>query len=154
MIDIIGSKATLDDVEPSDEDWYAHVAYIDGKKCILLTHVRTLFSVMRLNVGVGILRPIQTYAFSQIVRELEREGFRRDALGVIDHRNIRLARTRDRSVLGSMNDMVIVARHIIRAEGGLASCNEDELNSHLHGTPNGARGYATPLELVGRGVAQ
>lgn len=154
MIDVIGGEPTLVDAEPSHDDWYANVMYVDGKKCVLLTHVGTLFSVMRLNVGVSALRPIQTYVVSQIVRELQREGFGRNALGVVDHRDVRLARTRDRSVLGSMNDMVIMARHIIRAEGGLAKCEEDVLNSQLHQVPNAARGFASPSGLVAQRVAK
>jgi hypothetical protein len=49
-----------------------------------------------------------------------------------------------------MNDMVIMARHIIRSEGGLGGCNVVGLNHLLHDTSNGARGFATPLELVSR----
>ena len=87
--------------------------YIDGKKCILLVHDGTLFSSLTLNVGVGLLRPIAGYVYSQIVQALESEGFPPDALGDVDYRQIRLARTRSRSLLGSMNDMVIMARHVI-----------------------------------------
>ena len=150
MLDVIGGKPELVDVEPSIEDWYANVVYIDGKKCVLLVHDGTLFSSLTLNVGVGLLRPIGGYVYSQIVRALESEGLPPDALGDIDYRQIRLARTRSRSVLGSMNDMVIMARHIIRSEGGLEGCDVARLNHFLRDTPNGARGFATPLELVSR----
>jgi hypothetical protein len=153
MLDVIGGKPELIDIGPSDDDWYANVVYIDGKKCVLLVHVSTLFSTMALNVGVGLLRPIGGYVYSQIVRALEREGFPRDALGVIDYHQIHLAPTRSRSVLGSMNDMVIMARQIIRSGGGLANCDVGKLNRLLHDTPNQARGLATPLELVRQRLA-
>jgi hypothetical protein len=150
MLDAIGGKPELVDVEPSIDDWYANVIYIDGKKCVLLVHDGTLFASLALNVSVGMLRPIGGHVYSQIVRALESEGLPPDALGDIDYRQISLARTRSRSVLGSMNDMVIMARHIIRSEGGLGGCNVVGLNHLLHDTPNGARGFATPLELVSR----
>src|ERR1700719_3208198 len=104
MLDVIGGKPELIDIGPIDDHWHANVVYIDGKKCVLLVHVSTLFSPMALNVGVLLLRPIGGYVYSQIVRALEREGFPRDALGVIDYHQIHLAPTRSRSVLGSMND--------------------------------------------------
>ena len=153
MLDVIGGKPDLVDVEPSVEDWYANVFYIEGKKCVLLVHDDTLFSSLTLNVGVGLLRPIGGYVYSQISRGLECEGLPPDALGAIDCRHIRLARTRSRSVLGSMNDMAIMARHVIRSEGGLEVCDVARLNHFLRDTPNGARGFATPVELVGRRLA-
>jgi hypothetical protein len=153
MLDVIGGKPELIDIAPSDDDWYANVVYIDGKKCVLLVHVGTLFSTMALNVGVGLLRPISGYVYSQIVRALESEGFPREALGAVDYKQIHLAPTRSRSVLGSMNDMVIMARHIIRSEGGLAQCDVNKLNRLLHDTPNQSRGFATPLKLVRQRLA-
>jgi hypothetical protein len=36
MLDVICGKPELVDVEPSVQDWYANVVYIDGKKCVLL----------------------------------------------------------------------------------------------------------------------
>ncbi|HEY5025114.1 MAG TPA: hypothetical protein VII76_09065 [Acidimicrobiales bacterium] len=150
MLDVIGGKPKLVDVEPSVEDWYANVVYIDGKKCVVLVHDGTLFSSLTVNVGVGTLRPTGGYVYSQIVRALESEGLPPDALGDIDYRQIRLARTRSRSVFGSMNDMMIMARHVIRSEGGFEGCDVARLNHFLRDTPNGAWGFATPLELVSR----
>ena len=154
MLDVLGGKPDLVDVGPDDDDWYANVVYIDGRKCVLFVHAGTLFSSMTLNVNVGLLRPIGGYVFSQIVRALESEGFPPDALGVIDDKQVRLARTHRKSVLGSMNDMVIMARHVIRSDGGLERCDVTKLNHFLHDTPNGARGFATPLELVRARVSQ
>lgn len=154
MLDVIGGRPELVEALPSDDDWYANATYIDGKKCVLLTHVGTLFSVISLNVYVGILRPVAGWVFTQIVRALDAEGLPRDALGSVDYKDIRLARTADRGVLGSMNDMVHLARHIIGAEGGLERCDVTKLNRFLNDTPNRSRGFATPLELVGRRVAE
>jgi len=153
MLDVIGGKPELLDAEPSDDDWYANVVYIDGKKCVLLVHDGTLFSSLTLNVGVGLLRPISGFVYSQIVRGLESEGFPPDALGAIDYKQIHPAPTRSRSVLGSMNDMVIMARRVIGSEGGLERCDVAKLSHFLRNTPNGARRFATPLELVSRRLA-
>ena len=153
MLDVLGGEPQLVDSPLAHDDWYANIFYVQGKKSVLLTHVGTLFSTVSLNVGVGLLRPIGGFVFTQIVRALRAEGLPEDALGKIDDKDVRLARTADRSVLGSMNDMVQMVRHIIRAEGGLGAGDAESLNRFLHKTPNGARGFATPLELVGRRVS-
>ena len=54
----------------------------------------------------------------------------------------------DRSVVGSMNDLIQLSRYIIGSMGGLAHCDPSEVHRLLHDTPNGARGYASPLDLV------
>ncbi len=37
-------------IEPSDEDWYANLLWLDGRKCLLLAHAGTLFSVFVPNI--------------------------------------------------------------------------------------------------------
>ena len=153
LLDLIGEKSKFADIEPSNEDWYGNAFWIDGRKCVLLVQVATLYSVLALDIRVGDLRPPGGFVFTQIVRALDREGLPRNAFGGIDAHNVRLARTMDRSVVGSMNDMVHLTRHIIGSTGGLAQCDPSEVHRLLHGTPNGARGYATPLELVRANLA-
>jgi hypothetical protein len=151
MLDVLGGKPTLVESAPNHDDWYANVVFVEGKKCVLLTHVGTLFFPVSLDVEVGLLRPVGGFVYTQIGRALEREGLPRDALAPIDDKDVSLARTADRSVLGSMNDMVQMTRHIICSRGGLGQINASTLNEALH--PNGAHGFPTPLELVGQRTA-
>jgi len=44
--------------EACAQDWYAHLIRIDRRKCLLVTHVGTLFSVFMPNVTAAGLRPI------------------------------------------------------------------------------------------------
>jgi hypothetical protein len=92
--------------------------------------------------------PPGEFVFTQIVRALDRDRLPRDTFGAIDAHDVRLAKTVDSSVVGSTNDMVHLIRHIIGSMGGLAGCDPSEVHRLLHDTSNGARGYATPLELV------
>jgi hypothetical protein len=44
--------------EACQQDWYAHLLWIDRRKCLLMTHAGTLFSVFMPNVTAAGLRPI------------------------------------------------------------------------------------------------
>jgi uncharacterized protein DUF6933 len=147
LLDLIGTKSFAA-IEPSGEDWYGTSFWLEGRKCVLLVQAATLYSALSLDIRVGDLRPPGGFVFTQIVRALDRDGLPRDTFGAIDAHDVRLAKTVDRSVVGSMNDMAHLIRHIIGSMGGLARCDPSEVHRLLHDTPNGARGYATPLELI------
>lgn len=148
LLDLIGPKPTIAHIERSSEDWYGTVFWLEGRKCVLLVQAATLYSAVALDIRVGDLRPPGGFVFTQIVRALDRDALPRGTFGTIGPHDMRLARTLDRSVVGSMNDMVHQIRHIIDTMGGLGPCDRTEVHRLLHGMPNGARGYATPLELV------
>jgi hypothetical protein len=148
LLDFIGAKSTLDDGEPNPEDWNGTAFWLEGRKCVLLVQATTLYSALALDIRVGDLRPPGGFVFTQIVRALDRDGLPRDTFGVIDAHDVRIARTLDRSVVGSMNDMVQTIRHIVNSTGGLSHCDPSSVHRLLHDMPNGARGYATPLELA------
>jgi Domain of unknown function (DUF6933) len=147
LLDLIGTKSIVA-VEPSGKDWYGSIFWLEGRKCVLLVQASTLYSALALDIRVGDLRPPGGFVFTQVVRALDRDGLPRDTFGALDAHQVQLAKTVDRSVVGSMNDMTHLSRHIIGSMGGLACCDLGEVHRLLHGTPNGARGYATPFELV------
>jgi hypothetical protein len=79
------------DTAPDAEDWYASLPWFDGRKCLLLTHAGTLFSVFEADVRVADLRDTRRAVTSLISRELAREGlpaatFRRARRTGADHR--------------------------------------------------------------------
>ncbi|MBA3741453.1 hypothetical protein [Sporichthya sp.] len=47
-----------------------------------------------------------------------------------------------------MNEMAYRCEWIVGQGGGLAHLDLDALQHHLQRTPNGARGYADPVELA------
>jgi hypothetical protein len=148
LLDLIGPKPTIAHIERSSEDWYGTVFWLEGRKCVLLVQAATLYSAVALDIRVGDLRPPGGFVFTQIVRALDRDALPRGTFGTIGPHDMRLARTLDRSVVGSMNDMVHQIRHIIDTMGGLGPCDRTEVHRLLHGMPNSARAYATPLELL------
>jgi hypothetical protein len=139
--------------EACEQDWYVHLVWVDRRKCLLVTHAGTLFSVFVPNVTAASLRPIGPPVVSAIETALQAEGLPVDTLGDLDAQQVTVAKTVDRRILGTMNDLAVTAEHVIATVGGLARCDTDALNHRLHRTINSITGYVPPIELVtgGRG---
>jgi hypothetical protein len=149
MLDLLGGRAVaLTESRPTDDDWYMNVLWVDRKKCLLLTHAGTLFSVFVPGVLKADLRPIGPYIVNVIEAGLRSESLPADALGRLDPDAVRLAKTVSRSTLGFMNDMAIHCRYEAAAAGGLSRPNVGALNHRLRRTLNNHGGYAYPIERV------
>jgi hypothetical protein len=140
--------AQFDGVRAAATDWYANLLWIERRKCLLVTHAGTLFSVFVPDVRAANLRPIGPLVVPLIQAELVADGLSADALGALEATEVVVARTADRSVLGSMNDMALMIESSVWADGGLPTCNVTELNRHLRRHLSGARGYKPPIELA------
>jgi len=141
-------------LEPCDEDWYANLLVLDRRKCLLLTHAATLFSVFESDVRVGQLRSTREFVSGLLERELQEESLPTDTFG--DTRSealVVVAKTADRSVLGCMNDMAFLAEVAVGQSGGLASLDDRALNRWLRRNINSAQDYRRPIDLVREGLA-
>jgi hypothetical protein len=133
---------------PSAEDWYANLLWIERRKCLLVTHAGTLFSVFVPDVRAAQLRPPGPLLVQQIRRALSAEGLPVDALGLLDNEPLMIAKTADRSVLGCMNDLTFVCEIEVESAGGLARLDLAHLHHRLHRNINSARDYVPPIDLV------
>ncbi len=102
---------------PAAEDWYGNLLWFDRRKCLLLTHAGTLFSVFKADLRAAGLRDTQRLVTGLIARELAREGLPHATLGPLDRQELIVARTADRSVLGCMNDMAVLCEHATASPG-------------------------------------
>lgn len=143
LLDLLGPHSGSP--EPDPEDWYANLVLIEGRKCLLLTHAATLFSVFRPGVRVGDLRSMRPLVAGVIAEALAEEGLPGDAFGDLAGGELILARTADRQVLGCMNDPVGVREHSAAEAGGLAGLDVAALNRSLHRIIHAARGYEPPI---------
>ena len=57
---------------------------IERRKCLLITHAATLFSVFAPDVRAAQLRPVGSYVVERIVSQLSAEGLDEHALGELD----------------------------------------------------------------------
>jgi hypothetical protein len=138
----------LIECKPDGEDWYANLLWLSGRKCLLLTHAATLFTVFEPDVRTAGLRNPGRLVTEMISRELLREQLPADTFGGPDAASIILAKTADRSVLGCMNDMAFMCEAAAARSGGLAATDVADLNQALRRNINSARGYQPPIELT------
>jgi len=134
--------------EPSQDDWYGNVLLLDRRKCLLLTHAATLFSVFEPDVRVSQLRSTREFVSMLLARELQAESLPAHAFGETGTDPLVLAKTSDRSVIGCMNDMAFLAEISVDQSGGLASLDPRELNHRLRRTINSTRDHRRPIDLV------
>jgi hypothetical protein len=138
----------LVDCKPDGEDWYANLLWVSGRKCLLLTHAATLFTVFEPDVRAAGLRDAGSLVTGLISRELLREQLPPDTFGSPDPASIILAKTADRSVLGCMTDMAFMCETVTTRSGGLAATDIADINQALRRNINSARGYQPPIELT------
>jgi hypothetical protein len=124
------------------------VVIIERRKCLLITHAGTLFSVFAPDVRAAQLRPIGPYVVERIVSELSAEGLDQRALGELDSARVTIAKTADRSVLGCMNDLALTCRLVAEDAGGLAQVDLPGLHHVLQRHIYAARGYVTAIDLI------
>ena len=80
-------------IEPSDQDWYANLLWLDGRKCLLLAHAGTLFSVFVPDIRKADMVSIGESLVGFIQTELGAESLQLNRYGVLDSRNLVLAKT-------------------------------------------------------------
>jgi hypothetical protein len=71
LLAVLGAGQVADPA-PDGEDWYANLLWIDRRKCLLLTHAATLFSVFEPDVRATRLRDTHNVVTALIERELQR----------------------------------------------------------------------------------
>ena len=152
VLDLLGTRpSALVDGEPSDNDWYANLLWVDRRKCLLLAHAGTLFSVFAPDVRKANLLPIGPVVVGLIQRELRAEDLPLDCLGQLDPKSVRLAKTASRRVQGYLNEIARYCEYAIAASGGLQRSDIATLNRELRRELHLSRqqpGYFVPIDLV------
>ena len=140
--------------EPDSNDWYGNLLVLDRRKCLLLTHADTLFTIFEPDVRANDLRSTHDLVPGLIERELLAEGLPVCAFGDLGTEELSIAKTADRSVLGCMNDMAYLCEDAFARAGILASTDVRSVNRHLRRNINSARDYQRPIDLVRKRIAR
>ncbi|WP_435832972.1 DUF6933 domain-containing protein [Nocardia vinacea] len=152
LLTVIGTqRLTKPTPEADPDDWYANLLWFNRRKCLLLTHSATLFTVFEADVTTAELRATGALATRLIERELHDEQLPLDTFADTGKHELVLATTADRQVLGCMNDLAFTCRHIIDNSGGLDGTDRRHLNRSLRRVISSARDYRPPIELVAKG---
>jgi hypothetical protein len=150
LLKLLGPRGgALVEAEPGVDDWYANVFAVERRKCLLLLHADTLFSVLDVDVRVAQFDDLGTYVATRVVDALASEGLAGTALGPTDPASLRITKTASRSVLGHMTEMAFDSQYLIASSGWLRTADIDDVNRQLRRHLRGRGGdYVVPLELA------
>jgi hypothetical protein len=148
LLTAIGSQRVVRPApERGPEDWYANLLWFNRRKCLLLTHSATLFTVFEPSVSVADLRATNVLVTRMIHGALGAEGLPTNTFDLGEEECV-LTTTADRQVLGCMNDLALHCEIAIVRSGGLDNADCADLNRRLRRTIFSARDYRQPLKLV------
>jgi hypothetical protein len=151
-LNLLGARENdLAGLEPSDSDWYANLLWLDHRKCLLLAHAGTLFSVFVADVRKADLLLLGSLVVRLIHRELRTEDLPLGTFDNLDLNSVALAKTASRNVLGYMNEIARYCEYAIAESGGLGRCDIGRLNCELRRHLYLSRqppGYFVPIDLV------
>jgi hypothetical protein len=146
---IVGRPDPLAASLPAEaNDWYANVLWLDRRKCLLVTHAGTLFSVFVPDVRASQLRPPGPFVIPRVLEQLAAEGLPSRAFGVSEDFSVIVAKTADRSVLGCMNDLAMLCEHVVADAGGLMRLNLADLHRAMHRNINFSLDYVPAIDLA------
>ncbi len=128
--------------------WHANLIRIERRKCVLFTNDRTLYSF--LVPGVKKKDDIHDLFLVNLNAQLAAEGLRQGERlkALTESGEIAFAPTANRSVLGSMNDLVNRVEFLISRAGGLEKADMLRVNMMLNRVPMGALKYHYDIEKV------
>ena len=146
----------LIDPSESGESWHANLLRIDRRKCVLFTHDATLYSVFVPGLKKPEFEHLDDVFGQRLFKALLWDEFPQIQIErMLDAcRTIRFARSNNRSVLGSMNEMRFHIEVDIEDAGGLDRVDLADLHHRLNRTPWSAVGYRYPVEGLRERLAQ
>lgn len=142
MQDFIGVKtAEVPDETEQFQSWHANLFYLNRKKCLLLTHNESIYSLFLYNVSKKEVPTLTERIKEQLKEQMRRDDFTiaQIAYMVESLAEIRYAKTSDRRVLGYMNDMVHAVKWYAEYEG---TVDVSDLNRRINETPYKKADYA------------
>ena len=151
----MGLKAKDLSVEPPFSflgQWHANLIYINRRKTLLFVNDRTLFNFIVPDVTRSQIRELPEQFRLMLTRVLEEEAVPDDVRQRIleEYAQIGFAKSSDRSVLGSSNDIAFNYKYRILAEGSLQSWRVPEIIRKMNRMPMQAFKYAFPIEELAR----
>lgn len=149
LLDLLGKRAVAaTDIPPSDSDWYANLVWVDRRKCLVLMHAGTLFTVFVADVRKPDLAPLGPALVNVLRDALRREQLPDDTFGSLDANDVVVAKTASRSMVGFMTQAAAESDWHIAMDGGLDHTDIDGLNHLLCRTLRNRDGYHQPIELI------
>ena len=130
--------------------WYANLLRIDRRKCVLFVNAQTLYSFVVPGLKKSDFENIGQVFIDNLIINLMAEdigGIYLEKLKATTP-EVAIAKTQNRSVLGSMNDLAYHVQVAIDHRGGLSDCDPIWLNNQLNRIPMGALDYVYGIESI------
>ena len=130
--------------------WHANLIYIDRRKSVLFVNDRTLFNFILPDVSRAQIRALPELFRSGLSCVISAEEFPEDVRRRIfeEYEEVALAKSSDRSVLGSSNDLAYHYKlHILNA-GGVHSWRVPEIIRQLNRMPMQAIKFKFPIDEI------
>ncbi len=144
-------SADLSTAEPDSlplSSWHANLIFIGRRKCVLFVNDRTLFNFIAPDVRRAEIRDLASVFLSYLVCVLHAEQLPKPVVEQIlaESAQVSFGSTTNRSVVGSMNDLVFHYELHILSAGGVHSAEVPSIIRRLNRMPMGALKYAFPIE--------
>ena len=137
--------------------WHANLLRVERRKCVLFTNDATLYSLF----APGLRKPQFERlpdVFGQVLfRALRLEDFSQQQIEAVleEIEELQFAKTNNRSVLGSMNDLAYQLDWIIASLGGLSNCSVDAVHHKLNRIPMSAiKPHVYSVDALGSRLAR
>ena len=123
--------------------WHANLLRFERRKCVLFTNDSTLYSIFVPGLRKPQFQRITDVFGQSLFRSLRLGGFAQPQIeAVLENidgiEELQVAKTNNRSVLGSMNDLAYQLEWMISSSGGLEMCSIDRVNQELNRIPMSA----------------
>jgi len=130
--------------------WHANLLNIDRRKCVLITNDTTLYSVFMPGLRQPQFEMFPEIFGQELFRNLRCDNFTQQEIEIVleELREIRIGKSNNRSVLGSMNDMTFRIKYLISRAGGLDAIDLTDLNQDINRNRLSAIGYGHPVEAL------
>jgi len=131
-------------------NWYANLLRIDRRKCVIFTNERTLYTFLIPKILKANLKNIEEEFLISLSYNLQNESFGLNVINRImqEYQEIGFAKTMNKSVLGSMNDLAYQYEAQIMGAGGIVNINILQINHIINRTPMSALKYKYPIEAL------
>lgn len=131
-------------------DWYANLLVIARQNALLFTNEATLYSFAVLGVRKPGLASLSSIFVEHLRRNLAYEDMPPYVINTLiaEYRNLGIAETANRSVLGSMNDLADLLEHYVQDAGGSGAGDVRQINQQLNRSPHKPLGWKSAIDVL------
>jgi hypothetical protein len=128
--------------------WHANLIYIEGRKCVLFANDKTLINFIAPDLSRAQIRQMGQWFSNLLSAVLHNESIDQATVTKVttEYDQIEFAKTENRSVLGSLNDLAFHYEYLICEQGGVHSPEIPTIIHQLNHMPMSPLKYVFPID--------